>query len=140
MPGRRLTPVQVAVMTSLHKAGKSTNYIANETGVSVPSVQRWIKKFKDSPGRDVQLHQNSPGRPRKLNERALRIVKREVEAKPSITARQLKERNPGILCDVSVRTIQRYLHDKLGYTRWKALKGIVLVWRGGGEGSSGRSL
>ena len=128
MPGKRLTPCQIAVVTALHKAGKSTRYIANETGVSDRSITRWIKKFKASPGGDVELQKKAPGRPRKLDVRALRIIKRAVEAEPSITARQLKERNPGILGEVSVRPIKRVLHDDLGYIRQRACKKMVLTY------------
>ena len=113
--GKRLTPMQIAVITALSKAGHPNDYICNTTGVSARSVRRWVQRFKGSPDGDVQLQQKPLGRRRKLSLRDLRILRRAVEAEPSITARQLKERNPDILGTVSVRTIQRRLHDDLGY-------------------------
>ena len=103
--GKRLTPVQIAVMTALHKSGHSNEYICNETGVSGRSVRRWISKFKASPGGDVELQNNPPGRRRKLDERDLRVMRLAVEAEPSITTSQLKERHPGVFDKVIVRTI-----------------------------------
>ena len=98
---KRITPCQIAVMTALHKAGKDTAYISIETGVSIRSVRRWIKRFKDSPTGDVELQPKPKGRPKLTGPRALRIIKRQVDANPSITSRELKEKNPGILGMVS---------------------------------------
>ena len=120
-----MTPCQIAVVTSLCKSGHSNEYICNETGISARTVRRWVRKFKLSTDGDVQL----PGRPRKLDQRALRIMRRQVEAEPSITARQLKQRNPGILGQVSVRTIQRHLHNDLGYVRRRARKKALVTAR-----------
>ena len=103
--GKRLTPVQIAVMTALHKSGHSNEYICNETGVSGRSVRRWISKFKASPGGDVELQNNPPGRPGKPDENDLRVMRLAVEAETSITASQLKERHTGVFDKVSVRTI-----------------------------------
>ena len=98
---KRITPCQIAVMTALHKSAKDTDYISIETGVSIRSVRRWIKRFKDSPTGDVELQQKPKGRRKITGPRALRIIKRQVDANLSITSQELKEKNPGILGMVS---------------------------------------
>ena len=55
--GKRLTPMQIAVITALSKAGHPNDYICNTTGVSARSVRRWVQRFKGSPEGDVQLQQ-----------------------------------------------------------------------------------
>ncbi|MPD06228.1 hypothetical protein E2C01_102025 [Portunus trituberculatus] len=50
-----------------------------------------------------------------MSKRTLKVLQRQVEAEPGITAKELKEKNPQLLQNVSVRTIQRRLKDDLCY-------------------------
>ena len=59
--GRNLTFFQIADATFLCKAGHSNHEITELTGISKHSVQRWTKKFKDSPDGDVTLQKKPPG-------------------------------------------------------------------------------
>ena len=111
--GKPLTPCQIAVITAFCKENKDNAYISDKTGVSLRTVQLWTKKIKESPDGTVLTHGKKTGRPRKTSQRSLNVIKRQVEAHPSITARQLKERNPVILGNVAVRTVRRILQKRL---------------------------
>ena len=95
--GKPLTPCQIAVIAAFCKDNKSNAYISDKTKIALRTVQRWTKKIKESPDSNIPTQGTSSGRPRKTSKRSLNVIKRQVEAQPSITARQLKERNPGIL-------------------------------------------
>ena len=124
-----MTPCQIAVITALCKSGHSNNYISQQTGVALRTVQRWTKKFKDAPDGNVDLQKKNPGRPRKTLPRTLNIIKRQVEVSPTITSRQLKEQNPVLLGNVSTRTVRRRLHQDLSYTRRAARKKTLVTYR-----------
>ncbi|XP_076064995.1 uncharacterized protein LOC143039030 [Oratosquilla oratoria] len=74
-----------------------------------------------------------PGRPRKTTFRIRKLIDRQVRKDPRLTARLLKEKNPNLLGDVSIRSIQQLLHNDLNYksyrtrttpwvTRWQVVK------------------
>ena len=69
------------------------------------------------------------GRPRKFGPLTLNIMKRQVDLEPSLSTRQLKERNPGILANVSMRTLQRRLSVDLEYRRRVARKKPLITVR-----------
>lgn len=124
---KELASEQIAAVTSLCKAGKSNKEIASITGVSLRSVQRWTKKFRDCGNTDPPLQKKSTGRPRKTTLRTLKVLRRQVDNKPCITAPELKEKNPLLLSHVSVRTVQRRLHDDLKFSRHTARKKPIVT-------------
>ena len=100
-----------------HELGLQTKEIVNQTGVSERSVRRLVAKFKASAGACVPTPAKSTGRPTKISETSLRLLKRSVDVTPTLTARKLKEENPLILGDVAVRTVSDALHLRLGYRK-----------------------
>ena len=40
-------------MTALYKAGESTAYIHNETGMNIRTIQKWSKIFRESKEGDI---------------------------------------------------------------------------------------
>lgn len=68
-------------------------------------------------GSDPPLQIKRTGPARKTPEGTLKLIQRQVEVEPRITATELKEKNPLLLQTVSVRTIQRRLRDDLCYER-----------------------
>ena len=109
-----LKPDQIAAITALCKAGHENKYISELTGISLRSVQRWTKKFKDSVDGNVHLQKNPPGRPRKLSPYTLNLLKRVVDNEPSITVRQIREQNDCV-AHVSRSTISLRLRTDLGF-------------------------
>ena len=110
-----MTEDQIAAITSLSLVGKSNKEISIISGVSLRSVQRWTKKKREVGDAEVPLHKKRPGRPRKNSQRTLKLLQRQVEQEPRITAKELKERNTQLLENTSVRTIQKRLRDDLGF-------------------------
>ncbi|KAG7177742.1 putative Transposable element Tcb1 transposase-like 9, partial [Homarus americanus] len=116
MPGnKQLKTDVVADIVTLHKGKKSNKEISAITGVPLRSVQRWTKKFEDGGGVEDPAHKKRPGRPRVTTPRTLKVIQRQVDKEPRISARQLKEKNPQLLGHVAERTVRKILHDDLKY-------------------------
>ena len=120
--GTYLKEYHIAAIGALFKAGHSVNFITGQTNIAKRTVQRWVSKFRQNPDSEIVLHKSKPGRPRRTVPRTLNIFKRQVDADPTLTARQIKEINPLLLGKVGVRTIQRRLKLDLGYRRTVAKK------------------
>ena len=73
------------------------------------------KKSKEAVGAYTPLQGKRTGRPRDTSQRTLNVLKLQVDNEPRITAKELKEKNPRLLLDVSVRTIQKRLSDDLKF-------------------------
>ena len=114
MPGRRTDPLTIQGIIDLHVAGHSNKEISEQKQVKLRTVQILVKRYRESGGKDLPLPSSSPGRPRKTSPRTLKVLRRQVERNPGLTARQLKEQNPELLSDVAIRTVQDTLHRDLG--------------------------
>lgn len=120
MAYKTLKPGDVKSVIALYKAGVCTKDIAAQNLINVRTVQRLIKKFRDNG--EVALPHPEPksGRPRKLTQQTLRVICRQIKSKPSLTAREIKDKNPILLSEVSLRTIQLRMHDDLQFRSYKA--------------------
>ncbi len=105
----------MAVKDTLMKNGKKNKDIAALTGISLRTVQRWTKKIEDSSPTLLPTHKQRSGRKQKLTASTLNLLKQQVDAHPSLTARQLKEKNPRLLAGVALRMLQDYLRKVLGF-------------------------
>ncbi|MPC29163.1 hypothetical protein E2C01_022383 [Portunus trituberculatus] len=103
MSGKPLDHDTRVSVIQCHKLGLQTKDIVKETGVSEQSVRRLVAKFKASPSGQAPTPGKSNGRPTKINEISLRVLKRCVDVTPTLTARKLKEENPQLLGDVTVQ-------------------------------------
>ena len=54
-----LQPDQIGALTTLCKASHPNKEIAEITGISLRKVQRWAKKFTDSPYDNISLQKKS---------------------------------------------------------------------------------
>ncbi|MPC94533.1 Transposable element Tc1 transposase [Portunus trituberculatus] len=100
-----------------HKLGLQTKDIVKETGVSELSVRHLVARFQASPNACVPTPAMSTGRPTKISETSLRVLNQCVDVTPTLTARKLKEENPQLLGNVTVRTVSGTLHRRLGYRK-----------------------
>ena len=124
-----LKPTDVAKVAALSKAGHDNRFISNQTGIKMRTVQRWILKLRDSPDGELPLHRPRSGRPKKTSQRTLNIIRRQVEANPTLTSRVIKNTNPDILGNVTLRTVQRILHHGLGYTKRTARNKPLVTYK-----------
>lgn len=102
------------------KLGLSTKEINQQTGVNQVTIRRLVNKFKASGERELPRHRHGGGWCPKINKRTLAHIRRQVEKSPTLTAKWLKEQNPMLLKEVSVRTIQNNIHTKLKYRKMRA--------------------
>lgn len=109
----------VVAVISLYKRGHELKHIAAQTGVNLRCVQKLVKRFKEEGEEDIPVPKPRSGRPRLISPRSLKVIARQVETSPSLTAREIKEKNPHLLSSVSVRCIQQALHDYLGFKSYR---------------------
>ena len=88
-------------------------------------MQRWTARFRESIDGNAELERKQTDRPRKVVPAALRLLKREIENNPSISALQIKYNNP-ILEGISGNTIRKTLRVDLKYKR-RGAKKIPLI-------------
>lgn len=117
-PIKDLSKETIAQIIALKEAGHQTKEISELVGVAKSTVKKYVARFKADNSGETPCQKPKPGRPRKTSKRAVNVVKRVVEANPHITARVVKEENPGVFGEVSVRTVSRRVHE-LGYTSHK---------------------
>ena len=117
-----LSKEDIASIINLYKVKTPTKDIAKIVGVSERTVQAWTKRFRDAGQLVIPHHKGRPGKARKTSHRSLAILKREVITNPRMTARMLKEQNPHLLDNVSVRTVRRRLHDDLHFRSHRPVK------------------
>ncbi|XP_076037556.1 uncharacterized protein LOC143023003 [Oratosquilla oratoria] len=126
MPGNHLAHDTVVKVTELHKVGKNNREIAKATSVTECTVSRacgWGEGVDTVP-----LHKHAGGKALKICPKALRLVKYQLDLNPSITAKELKEKNPKLLSDVSIKTIQKNIQKRLNYSKVKAcVKPLVIA-------------
>ena len=120
MPRRQTSSEDVAAIIAMFNTGHTLKEISSETGVCLRSVQRLTKEYRDAGDGNLPVAKPKTGRHRIITPRTLSIIKREVDSQPSITAKEVKERNTSLLRNVSLRTVQRSLHDSIGYRRFRA--------------------
>ena len=112
-----------------HRDGLTTKEIEASVGVKQRTVQNLIKKYKASGSKDLPLHSHGGGHSPKVSPRTLSLLKRRVETNPALSAKQLKVENPNLLGETSVRTVQRCLHDKLGFKKVTARRKPLITDR-----------
>lgn len=116
----------IAQICALKESGLKTKEIAAQVGVSERSVRRWVAKFHQGGRGDIPSQVKRSGRPKKTSNRSMTILKRQLEVNPRMTSRKLKESNPQLLGDVSVRTVNRRINE-LGYTSHRPRKKPILT-------------
>ena len=127
MPRRGTTREDVGAVIALYKAGHRRKEIVAQTGVHPKTVTRLIRRFKDNGETYLPVPKPRPGRPCSITPRTKQLISRQVFNNPRLSARELKEKNPLLLGHVSVRNVQRVLHDDLGYKSFKARRKPMLT-------------
>ncbi len=99
-----------------------TKVIAEHLGITIRTVKKTIKRFRDVP-EDVKLVRKAgSGRPKKKGGQVAKALRRSVINNPTITAKELKQELPELLSGLSVRTIQRRLLADMRMPSRKAAK------------------
>ena len=127
MSRRVTTKEDVAAVIALYKADHDTKFISEQTGVGVRVVQNLIKRFREEGEDALPAPKPKTGRPKLVSPRTLKVISRQVKAEPFLTARQVKEKNPGLLSHCSLRCVQQALHDDLGFKSYRARKKPALT-------------
>ena len=117
MPGHPTPHDDIVRVIECFKAGLKTREIVEQTGVKIRTVQLLIKKYKDGGCTELPTHKPLPGKPRLISPRTMKLIKRQVDQSPSTSMKAIKFKNPQLLGNVSVRTVQRRLSQDLGYKK-----------------------
>jgi transposase len=122
MGRKKLTLTEKTKVMMLWREKNKTRVIVERLGLTMRTVQKIIKRFRDVP-EDVELVRKAgSGRPKKTGEQVAKALRRSVTKNPTITAKELKQELPELLSGLSVRTIQRRLLVDLRMPSRKAAK------------------
>ena len=110
---------KIIAIVELYKAKKPTKEISAQTGVNIVTVRRLIRMFKDGEERELTEHKHGGGFMPLISPKTLHTIKQAVRLKPSMTAKQLKEKYSESLSNVAIKTIQDNLL-KAGYKKVSA--------------------
>lgn len=113
-------PNDIAKVVQCYKRGLDSRQTSVETGVPERTVRRLIGKFKANGESEIPRHRYGGGRPPKISEKTLTVIREELERNPDTTATQIKERYASVLQGVSLRSIQRHIRNKLKYREVRA--------------------
>ena len=100
--------------------------ICEQKGLSERTVYRWIRRYEEGDPDSIPTPKPKTGRPRKIKPATLRLIHRQLKKDPSLTAREIKDKNTRVLGDVSLRTVQERIHDDLLLRSYKARKKPLL--------------
>ena len=95
------------------------NEIARRLGVSRWTVSRLLVAATSNNKVGVPKRKPGSGRQKKVNDRILNKIKKDIFDNPFLTEKQIKDKNPTLLSQVSLTTIRRVLLEYL------SLKGRV---------------
>lgn len=106
---KKLSQDEISQLVTLGREGMSYSDIAKRYNISRQSVSMWVRRDQETEDLSTPKPRKSSGRPRKLSKTSTRLLKRLITDKPTQSARELRLNNPGMLENVSERTIQRRL-------------------------------
>ena len=118
---------EISSIIDLHNAGISVRQICEQKQLSKRTVYRWLHRYEAGDPESTPAPKPKTGRPRKVSKTTLRLVHRQLKADPSLTAKEIKDKNSRVLGDVSLRTIQERIHDDLLLRSFKARKKPLLT-------------
>lgn len=117
----------IASVISLYKASHKVSEIVEITGVCRRSVYRLIERYKESGEQNLPVPKPRSGWPKLTSPRTRKVINRQVNANPRLTARGLKQTSQQLLGNVLIRSIQQFLHDDLGYRSYRAHRQPLLT-------------
>ena len=127
MGRKKLTNVEKSRALTLLEMKVPVIRVAAELKVTRQAVYDLKKAAVNLPPGTVPKRKPGSGRQKKTSSRTDAIIKREVMAKPSITAAELKRKHQQLLQNVSIRTIQHRLQKDLGLPARRAAKKPLLT-------------
>lgn len=125
-PTKELSSETIAQIIALKDGGHQTKEISELVGVAKSTVRKWCARFRAENSGNTPTQKPRSGRPRKTSARSVNVLKRTLEGNPRVTARVVKEDNPDVFGEVSVRTVSRRVNE-LHYTSHKPLRKPLLT-------------
>jgi transposase len=111
---KHMTQIDKARALSWIEEGVTHKEAARRLGVSISSISRLVSSYKMSaPGVLVPARKQGSGRPRKVSNRILMKIKQDITQNPFLTARQIKNKNPRLMQEISLRTVRWVLFKDL---------------------------
>ena len=92
---------QIRAICALVRENKSNKEIAANTGFSLRTVQCWTKKYRTTGTGAVSPSHKPAGPKRKITQRTLNVIRRQVEAQSGIISQEIKQNNLCLLARVT---------------------------------------
>ena len=122
MGGKHTDATTIEAVIDLYQAGHTSKEICDIKKMKLRTVQNLIHRFRAGGESELPLPKKQPGKPKKTSSRTRSVLRRQIEGNPSLTAKELKEQNHVLLCNVSLRTVQETLHRDLDYRCYRPRK------------------
>ncbi|KAG7153450.1 hypothetical protein Hamer_G019506 [Homarus americanus] len=120
MSRRVTTRDDIAAVIALYKANHELRDISAQTGVGLCVVQKLVKCYRELREDVLPAPLPKSGRPKLLSPRTLTVISCQVETNPAFTAREVRERNPRLLSQVSLSCVWHSLQYDLGFKSLRA--------------------
>jgi transposase/transcriptional regulator with XRE-family HTH domain len=123
---KQLSDVQKARALAWNQEHVSQVEICRRLGVSRSTISRLFSAAKKLNPDVLPSRKIGSGRPRKVSVKMLKKISKDICENPFMTARQIKNKNPRLLDDISLRTIRNVLLNYLNLKSRVAAKKPVL--------------
>ena len=127
MPKKSLSKEEKGQILALKSCGRSISHIAMVMNRNRHTISTLIKRADHLPPGQVPDRKYSPGRPRKVNEHASRVMKRAFLRSPRKSCKQLKYEYPEVFGSAKIRTLQNHACRRLGFKSRVARKKPLLT-------------
>lgn len=97
MPKKRLNQEEKARILAIHEANVGWRKISKRTGHSITAIFALLQLAEKLPAGTVPLPTPVPGRPRKTTATTDKMIRREMNEKPRMTALELKKAHSDLL-------------------------------------------
>ena len=129
MPGKYTSSEEKARILAWRQEKVPIKEICARSGRAKSTIMKLLASSKGLPVNTVPKHKFGGGRRKKTSNTTDKLIKREVEKNPRLTALELKNMHPKLMENVAVRTIQHRLQKGLGLPIHKAAKKPLLTQR-----------
>ena len=126
---KHMSDVQKARALAWHQEHVTQVEISRRLGVSRSSISRLLSAAMNLNPDVLPSRKIGSGRPRKVSVKMLKKISKDVCENPFLTARQIKNKNPRLLADISLRTIRYVLFEYLNLKSRVAARKPVLSER-----------
>jgi transposase len=106
--------------------GVSQHEVSRRLKVHRRTISRLVTAYQKSNNGSLPQRRSGSGRPKKVTDKMLAKIKKDILSNPFLTARQIKSKNRKLLETISLRTVRRILLENLSLASRVAARKPIL--------------